>query len=152
MARAGAAAWLDEAEAILSKPITAFVKDIRDRDLAAFYLLLGIQEAIDVAAHWVADAGWGPPDDASSTFDVLADHDVIDRTLAEALHRAVGLRNRIAHGYARIDHARLHAEATELSQSKHERRNFSDTTIAAEKTVLSAFCFVFGPLAADSTQ
>ena len=28
------------------------------------------------------------------------------------MHAAVGLRNRIAHGYMSIDHARLHREAT----------------------------------------
>ena len=106
-------AWLDQAAELLSKPLDAFLADVRDRDLAAFYLMLGIQESIDLAAHWVADAGWSPPDDAGSAFDVLAEHQVVERGLADSLQRAASLRNRIAHGYARLDHARIHAEASE---------------------------------------
>ena len=65
--------------------------------------ILALQECIDLAAHWVADAGWGVPDDAGSTFDVLADRGVIDRAIADRLREGVGLRNRIAHGYALLD-------------------------------------------------
>ena len=110
---ARSSAWLDEVDRLLARPVELFKADLRDRDLTAFYLLLAIQEVLDLAAHWVADAGWSPPDDAPSTFDVLADHGVIDRALADALHRAASLRNRIAHGYATVDHARLHTEAAD---------------------------------------
>jgi uncharacterized protein YutE (UPF0331/DUF86 family) len=103
-------ARLDEAEELVSRPVEEFVADRRGRDLASFYLQLAIQEVIDLAAHWVADAGWVPPADAGSTFEVLADHGVIDRELASQLRAAVGLRNRIAHDYTGVDHARLHAE------------------------------------------
>lgn len=108
-----ASGWLDQAEEILSRPPEEFLADVKDRDLATFYLFLAIQECIDLAAHWVADAGWQPAEDATSTFDLLADHRVIDRELAEKMRSAVGLRNRIAHGYASIDHARLQSEFQE---------------------------------------
>ena len=108
-----ASGWLDEAEAILSRPPQEFLADVKDRDLASFYLFLAIQECIDLAAHWVADAGWEVAEDATFTFDTLADHSAIDRDLAEKMRGAVGLRNRIAHGYARIDHARLQSEFQE---------------------------------------
>jgi uncharacterized protein YutE (UPF0331/DUF86 family) len=85
---ARAAAWLDQAEALLATPLPAFLSDARDRDLAAFYLMLAVQEAIDLAAHGVADAGWAPPDDAGSAFEELAEHALIDRPLADALHQA----------------------------------------------------------------
>jgi uncharacterized protein YutE (UPF0331/DUF86 family) len=108
---ARAQAWLDDASAILQRPLAEYRDSARERDLSAFYLMLAIQECVDLAAHWVADEGWGPPDDAAGTFDVLADHDVISRSLADELHGAVGLRNLIAHGYARLDHERVHGEA-----------------------------------------
>lgn len=108
-----ASAWLNDAEAILNRSPEEFLADVQRRDVATFYLFLAIQECIDLAAHWVADAGWGPADDATSTFDVLADHGAIDRDLAERMRSAVGLRNRIAHGYALIDHARLQSEFRE---------------------------------------
>ena len=101
---------LDQAESLVARPVADFLADPQAGDLASFYLLLAIQEVIDLAAHWVADAGWAPPADASSTFDLLADHAAIDRELADRLRGAAGLRNRIAHGYANLDLRRLHAE------------------------------------------
>ena len=103
--------WLNDAPAILVNPLDAFLSDPKGRDLSLFYLFLAIQECIDLAAHWVADEGWGEPDDAGSAFDVLADRRVIDREVATALRTAVGLRNRIAHGYAQLDYGRVHQEA-----------------------------------------
>jgi uncharacterized protein YutE (UPF0331/DUF86 family) len=108
-----ASAWLDDAEALTSRPGEEFLSDVKVRDLASFYIFLTIQECIDLAAHWVAEAGWSAPDDAASLFDVLADREVIDRDLATSLRGAVGLRNRIAHGYASVDHARMQSEFRE---------------------------------------
>ena len=83
----------------------------RDLVAAKAGLFLAIQECIDLAAHWVAEEGWGEPDDAGSAFDLLADRQVIDRDAATALRAATGLRNRIAHGYGLLDQARIHREA-----------------------------------------
>lgn len=111
-AKAGRArAWLNDAAAVLLGPVDAFVSDPKTRDVSLFYLFLAIQECIDLAAHWVADEGWGEPDDAGSAFDVLADRQVIDRETATSLRAAVGLRNRIGHGYALLDYERVHREA-----------------------------------------
>lgn len=103
--------WLNDAAATLLTTLDTFLADPKARDLALFYLFLAIQECIDLAAHWVADEAWGEPDDAGSAFDVLADRGVIDRETATALRGAAGLRNRIAHGYAQLDYARVHREA-----------------------------------------
>lgn len=108
---ARAQAWLRDAETLLGRSTAEFVDDRSGRDLALFYLFLAIQECIDLAAHWVADEGWMPPDDAGSTFDVLADHRVIERSTADLLRGATGLRNRIAHGYAMVDYARVQEES-----------------------------------------
>lgn len=108
---ARAAAWLNDAGHLLDQPADVFAAATKDRDLAIFYVFLAIQECIDLAAHWVADAGWGAPDDAGSTFDVLADRGAIDRTLADTLRAATGLRNRIGHGYAMVDYLRVQREA-----------------------------------------
>jgi uncharacterized protein YutE (UPF0331/DUF86 family) len=108
---ARASTWLDDASRILNRPADEFVAATGNRDLALFYLFLAIQECIDLSAHWVADAGWGAPDDAGSTFDVLAERQSIDRDLADQLRLAAGLRNRIAHGYAMLDYGRVHAES-----------------------------------------
>jgi uncharacterized protein YutE (UPF0331/DUF86 family) len=103
--------WLNDAALRLLGPKDAYLADPQGRDLALFYLFLATQECIDLAAHWVADAGWGEPDDAASTFDVLAERGVLERGTATMLRAAAGLRNRIAHGYAMFDYARVYSEA-----------------------------------------
>jgi uncharacterized protein YutE (UPF0331/DUF86 family) len=108
---ARAQAWLTDAAARFKESPDDFIADVERRDLALFYLFLAIQECIDLAAHWVADAGWQPADDAGSTFDTLAERAIITATLADQLRAAVGLRNRIAHGYAQLDYRRVHREA-----------------------------------------
>lgn len=108
-----ARAWLNDAAPPLLGPQEAYLADPQRRDLALFYLFLAIQECIDLAAHWVADAGWSEPDDAASAFDVLAERAAIERETATRLRAAAGLRNRIAHGYAMLDYERVHREAQE---------------------------------------
>ena len=101
---------LNDAEELISVSPEEFLADAKRQDLASFYIFLAIQECIDLAAHWVADAGWGSPEDAGSIFYALADHRAIERDLAEGLRGAVGLRNRIAHGYSTVDHAKVQSE------------------------------------------
>ena len=108
---ARATAWLGDAEDLFGADAEVFRAATKDRDLAIFYLFLALQECIDLAAHWVADAGWGVPDDAGSTFDELAERGAISRELADRLREGVGLRNRIAHGYALLDYGRVRSEA-----------------------------------------
>jgi uncharacterized protein YutE (UPF0331/DUF86 family) len=108
---ARAAAWLNDAARLFELPADQFEAATKDRDLALFYLFLAIQECIDLAAHWLADQGWGVPDEAGATFDVLANREAIGRDLALTLRAAVGLRNRIAHGYAMLDYGRVRKEA-----------------------------------------
>ncbi len=103
---ARANAWLSDAEMLLS----ASTPTVRDLDLASFYLFLSIQECIDLAAHWIAEEGWPPADEAGATFDILATYNHITPQHATELRAATGLRNRIAHGYARVDHGRMMKE------------------------------------------
>jgi uncharacterized protein YutE (UPF0331/DUF86 family) len=108
---ARAVTWLNDAESILSRSREDLARDAASRDLAAFYLFLAIQECIDLAAHWVADDGLAPPEDASSAFDVLAERGFLQPATADALRGAAGLRNRIAHGYGDVDQERVREEA-----------------------------------------
>ena len=87
---ASATAHLRDVDELLGRPRDEFLDDTRGRDLTAFYLQLAIQDCIDLASHWVSEAGWPPPDDAGSAFDALADHGVIPRDVAAVLRDAVG--------------------------------------------------------------
>ena len=101
---------LRTADEIFGRPVEEFLADEPARDLACFYLLLVVQDSIDIAAHWVADADWGTPEDVGAAFDILRDKGVIDRELARGMRAATGLRHRIAHGYGSLDPERMWTE------------------------------------------
>jgi uncharacterized protein YutE (UPF0331/DUF86 family) len=86
----------------------------RDRDaldLVAFNLMLAVQACADVASHVIADEGWPPATSLGTAFERFEEHGVISAPVREALVRAVGLRNVIAHGYAGIRPEAVHAAA-----------------------------------------
>ncbi len=49
------------------------------------------------------NGGGGGPSSYAEGFELLARHTVIDPELADELARVVGVRHRLAHGYAGID-------------------------------------------------
>lgn len=79
-------------------------------DALGMALIVAIQEAIDIAFHIVTDERWGSPGSYAEGFELLAKGGVITGELALEMTRAVGLRNRLAHGYATVDVPRLWAE------------------------------------------
>lgn len=83
------------------------------RDAMALALLVAVQEAIDVAYHIASDEGWGVPDSHSSAFDLLRARGVLADELSKRLQTIARVRNRIAHGYASVDQARLWRELPE---------------------------------------
>jgi uncharacterized protein YutE (UPF0331/DUF86 family) len=84
--------------------------DLVLRDAIALALLVAVQESVDIAYHIAADEGWGVPDSHAAAFDLLAAHGVLDEELARDLSGIARVRNRIAHGYATVDHARMWEE------------------------------------------
>jgi uncharacterized protein YutE (UPF0331/DUF86 family) len=85
-------------------------RDLVLRDALALAFMVALQEAIDIAYHIVADEGWGIPDSHRAAFDALAAHEVLADHLASDVSAAAVMRNRIAHGYASVDHERLWRE------------------------------------------
>jgi uncharacterized protein YutE (UPF0331/DUF86 family) len=84
--------------------------DVDLQDAMAMSLLVAVQEAIDIAFHIAADEGWGIPASHADSFATLARRGVIDDALADALARAVSVRNRLAHGYGSLDLDRIWSE------------------------------------------
>lgn len=81
-------------------------------ELASFNLMLAVQICADVAAHLIADEGWPAAKNLAEAFTRLETEAVISASVAQALRKAVGLRNVVAHGYARVDPAAIHSAAT----------------------------------------
>lgn len=72
-------------------------------DLVSFNLMLAVQTCVDVASHLIADEGWTTARDLREIFHRLHEHGVLSRETADALGRATGLRNVVAHVYAQAD-------------------------------------------------
>jgi uncharacterized protein YutE (UPF0331/DUF86 family) len=83
--------------------------------LVSFRVYLGMQEAIDLASHLIADEGWGPAPSLRDHFTILASKGVLTDLVAKGLGAGVKVRNLIAHGYAVVDPVKLHAAAIELT-------------------------------------
>lgn len=92
------------------KPDADSLRADRDAlDLVSFNLMLAVQICADVASHVIADESWPAAKNLAQSFTRLSEHGVIDARTATALGRAVGLRNVVAHGYAGVDAAMVHA-------------------------------------------
>ena len=81
-------------------------------DLVSFNLMLAVQVCADIASHMIADEGWPAARSLAEAFNRLVEHDITTAATAEQLKRSVGLRNVVAHGYARINVEMVHAAAT----------------------------------------
>ena len=91
----------------------SFVSDSLLQDAVAMSVLVVVQEAMDIALHIASDEGWELAATYREAFAVLARHGVISEPLSESLGGSAQLRNRIAHGYASLDAARLWTELPE---------------------------------------
>lgn len=76
---------------------------------ASKYLLItAIEDVLSVANHIVASEGWRSPADYADAFEVLREHGVVVRDLAERLGSMARFRNLLVHVYAEVDDARVH--------------------------------------------
>jgi len=82
-------------------------------DLASFNLMLAVQTCADIAAHLIVDERWPAAKNLAEGFTRLEEQGVVAPSVARALRKAVGLRNVVAHGYARVDPAAIHSAATD---------------------------------------
>jgi uncharacterized protein YutE (UPF0331/DUF86 family) len=94
-------------------PATAetFLSDRTAREVVTLNLFVAIQACLDLATHWVADAGWNMPETYADAFAALAEHGVISRELAISLAAAAAFRNLVAHQYGVLDARRIYALA-----------------------------------------
>jgi uncharacterized protein YutE (UPF0331/DUF86 family) len=97
---------------VLPPSAEAFGSDRTAREVVTLNLFLALQEAIALAVHWLADAGWDVPQSYGEAFTVLADRNILERELARRLRGAAGLRNLIAHQYGVVDFGRIFAIAS----------------------------------------
>lgn len=74
--------------AVLPASADAFIADRTAREVVTLNLFVAIQACLDLATHWLADAGWDVPGTYADVFAALAQHAVIPHELAARLAAA----------------------------------------------------------------
>lgn len=97
---------------VLPSDEVAFLADRTAREVVILNLFIGLQHAIDLAAHWLSDAGCPVPASYRDLFFRLAEEQVLDAALAARLAAATGFRNLVARHYGVIDARRVYQIAT----------------------------------------
>lgn len=85
--------------------------DERLEAFIAFHLFLLVQDAVDLAAHLVAEQGLGVAGSLRETFQMLSSAGLISAESAASMGGLASLRNRIAHTYGGVDPVRMVREA-----------------------------------------
>ena len=83
------------------------MKDERLEAFIAFHLFLLVQDAVDLAAHVVAERGLGVAGSLRETFQILSTAGLITSDSAAAMGGLASWRNRIAHTYGGVDPVRM---------------------------------------------
>lgn len=86
-------------------PVALFREDINAQAVVLHHFQVVIQACCDVASHIIADQELGVPGSSVELFEILAQAKIISWPLAERFGRHVRLRNRIVHGYSKLDYA-----------------------------------------------
>lgn len=124
LARAAALGEQDEA---------AFLADAAVYDLADRYLHLAAEAAIDLANHWISDAGLRTPETNRDTFSVLEDAGEIPSALAEKLRGWASFRNVLVHQYANIDHRITYRAIREDLDDLHAFRRWALAKVEGDR-------------------
>jgi uncharacterized protein YutE (UPF0331/DUF86 family) len=106
--------------------------DERLEAFLSFHLFLLIQDAVDLAAHLVAERGLAVPASQRESFEALARAGLVTQKSATAMARMASLRNRIAHSYGEIDTVRM---VRELPEGLTVARQFLDELVLATSRV-----------------
>jgi uncharacterized protein YutE (UPF0331/DUF86 family) len=89
---------------IAAKPRDGYLASETDRALAEHYLRLALEAVLDAGNHIVAAEGLRKPMQLRDIPLILGESQILPGELAQRLARATGLRNRLVHVYADIDH------------------------------------------------
>lgn len=85
-----------------------------------YTFVTAIEGCVDIAQHYCAAQGWGPPDDNGHAVRLLGEHGVLGTGLAAEMGRAVGFRNVLVHDYVGVDDSVVTARLGDVN----DLRNF----------------------------
>lgn len=99
---------LDRVRQKLPQSAEALAADLDAQDIVVINLQRAVQQAVDIAAHVIADRGLPAPADMAQGFVRLHEKGWISAGTAEALKRATGFRNVSVHEYQKMDWTKVY--------------------------------------------
>lgn len=84
-----------------------------------YTFLTAIEGCIDIAQHFCASEGWGPPAGNGDAIALLGRHGVLRPDVVVPMRRAVGFRNVLAHDYVAVDDAIVLGRLADVSDLDH---------------------------------
>lgn len=86
------------------------LKDSGKMHIAERLFRLIVDLMLDINNHFIKELKLELADDFQGTFYVLGKHNILDNDFAQKIAPVVGVRNRIVHGYEKLDKPRFVAE------------------------------------------
>ena len=77
--------------------------DLREERFFEHTLQIAIQSVLDVASHIVSEERLGEPGSNHELIDLVVRHGWVPASLELPLHRMIGFRNVLVHGYESVD-------------------------------------------------
>ena len=102
-------AYLAILETLRAYDRDAFLRSPERYGSAERFLQLAIEAIDDIAAHSVADEGWGPVERASDLPERFLARGYVSPAFAEQWRRMIGFRNLLVHDYVELDRERVWA-------------------------------------------
>lgn len=90
---------LQELRAYRACHFDEFKQDRRTHNAAAYQLQTAVEAVTDIANHLVAALGLGQPKERADSVMLLAQAEILPNDLAKRLKTAIGMRNKLVHGY-----------------------------------------------------
>lgn len=102
------AQYLGELEPLSAVSFEEYRADYVQRHAVEKLIELIVETASDINRHILETRGAAPPTTYFSTFTEMGTSGVLPRTLAVRLASTTGLRNRLVHGYEKVEHQIVH--------------------------------------------
>jgi uncharacterized protein YutE (UPF0331/DUF86 family) len=96
--------YLDELEPLTACGFKEYQEDYVKRHAIEKLIELIVEIASDINRYIIEASGQAPPQTYYSTFDEMGKLEVLPASLATRLASTTGLRNRLVHGYEKIQH------------------------------------------------
>ncbi len=95
-----------------------------------------VDAAIDINTHIITRGNLESPDDYEGTFSILGKCGIISNELVFKISKSVGLRNKLVHGYEKVDKGKVLSDITNgIGQYKEYMKNITDFMDKQERKV-----------------